>query len=439
MIQVCDKSIQKHQDSINFFNTLSPLIVTKCIKYSGQIDDIVIMPAQNKNLKYENCSVAAALSVSTDYWVVKFIYGNPNYILLGNYDLRRYKSFTFSVTNDSKSMYRDDFGKAEIILSKDRECNEAIARTIPKEGVGWFEPYTQSIELKSDYCGPVYLSFRFYHLKDAKREDGLLIGNMRFNLYNNMESEFINISSEYRLLYVGEGNAELICESRCDQLNKGSIVIFYPYENEKMIVRQHGGSEIYCVYFYGKNVIKILSHLGLTRQRVICAGDEVIFKYYFDNILNEFNEKGSFFYGLANVYFYQLLLMVARNASPGNYESSNRYIEVDRAVHIFNTLYSEPITISGIAKKLCISECWFSRIFTKQTGVSPKKYLILVRTEKAKELLKSTTKPIGEISLLVGYEDQLYFSKCFKKITGMSPTEYRNANAGIHSEPEVAD
>ena len=96
------------------------------------------MPAQNKNLKYENCSVAAALSVSTDYWVVKFIYGNPNYILLGNYDLRRYKSFTFSVTNDSKSMYRDDFGKAEIILSKDRECNEAIARTIPKEGVGWF-------------------------------------------------------------------------------------------------------------------------------------------------------------------------------------------------------------------------------------------------------------------------------------------------------------
>ena len=97
-------------------------------------------------------------------------------------------------------------------------------------------------------------------MKDAKREDGLLIGNMRFNLYNNMESEFINISSEYRLLYVGEGNAELICESRCDRLNKGSIVIFYPYENEKMIV---------SLYYYDELTLKEIGKLlGISESRV---------------------------------------------------------------------------------------------------------------------------------------------------------------------------
>jgi len=51
--------------------------------------------------------------------------------------------------------------------------------------------------------------------------------------------------------------------------------------------------------------------------------------------------------------------------------------------------------------------------------------ILNLRIEAAKDYLINTDKRTYEISELVGVEDPSYFSKMFKKITGMSPKEYR--------------
>ncbi len=87
--------------------------------------------------------------------------------------------------------------------------------------------------------------------------------------------------------------------------------------------------------------------------------------------------------------------------------------------------YYEPITVEQMAASCNLNRSYFTRIFKKATQSSPQDFLIKYRMTKASEFLKVTNYSIGKISELVGYPNQLYFSKAFKSFFGISPKEYR--------------
>jgi len=68
----------------------------------------------------------------------------------------------------------------------------------------------------------------------------------------------------------------------------------------------------------------------------------------------------------------------------------------------------------------------FRQAFKKSTGLSPNQYYLNIRLNKAKELLTSTSLNINEIAYHTGFESIFYFSKLFKKKNGVSPKDYRN-------------
>ena len=63
-------------------------------------------------------------------------------------------------------------------------------------------------------------------------------------------------------------------------------------------------------------------------------------------------------------------------------------------------------------------------IFKTYYGLTPMDYLVKTRIDESKFLLTNSSLKIKEVANEVGYEDSLYFSKVFKKITGVSPKEY---------------
>ena len=65
------------------------------------------------------------------------------------------------------------------------------------------------------------------------------------------------------------------------------------------------------------------------------------------------------------------------------------------------------------------------RIFKKKYGVTPYDYYVNIRIKKAVSLLKNTRLSIKEISYRLCFCDEHYFSNLFKKKTGKSPREYR--------------
>lgn len=91
--------------------------------------------------------------------------------------------------------------------------------------------------------------------------------------------------------------------------------------------------------------------------------------------------------------------------------------------------YFSNITIDLVAQNFNFSRNYLYTLFKECYGISPQNYLLKLRIEKAKELLRGENNlSIGDIALAVGYSDPLYFSRLFHKKTGLSPTEYMSKN-----------
>ena len=97
----------------------------------------------------------------------------------------------------------------------------------------------------------------------------------------------------------------------------------------------------------------------------------------------------------------------------------------EEAIHFMQENIEKKITLEDIAKYLGYSASHFSMIFKKQTGMSPLNYINKLKIKEACYLLKNTDMKINQICHKVGIEDCYYFSRLFSKTMGMSPKEFR--------------
>lgn len=89
--------------------------------------------------------------------------------------------------------------------------------------------------------------------------------------------------------------------------------------------------------------------------------------------------------------------------------------------------YRENLNLSELADKYHFNHSYLTKTFKKQKGISPLKLINTLRMEDAKELLQNEELSIREISEMLGFSNQHYFSRMFKETTGQTPMEYRNA------------
>ena len=87
--------------------------------------------------------------------------------------------------------------------------------------------------------------------------------------------------------------------------------------------------------------------------------------------------------------------------------------------------YSNQLNLPYIASEFHLSEPYLSRKFKAKFDINIIQYIKLVRIRHAKQLLMSSGKKISEISLLVGYDDEKYFSRVFKEMEKISANDYR--------------
>ena len=87
--------------------------------------------------------------------------------------------------------------------------------------------------------------------------------------------------------------------------------------------------------------------------------------------------------------------------------------------------FKTKISLDDIATALHASGSYLSRLYKSKTGKNLFDVILDKRIEAAKEYLVQTDMRTYEISEAVGIEDSGYFSKMFKKKTGMSPKEFR--------------
>ena len=117
------------------------------------------------------------------------------------------------------------------------------------------------------------------------------------------------------------------------------------------------------------------------------------------------------------------------NGSPGLTRTSKGLAsgQLTRASGLILAQLSQTHSLAKLAREVRLSPFHFSRAFKATTGVSPRRYLIIARVARAREMLTTTDKSVIDIAAAVGYPDPSYFARIFRKETGMTPRQYRRA------------
>jgi two-component system response regulator YesN len=107
---------------------------------------------------------------------------------------------------------------------------------------------------------------------------------------------------------------------------------------------------------------------------------------------------------------------------------SRHHAIIQRAKECINEQYQRSdISLQSVAEQVYMSPNHFSTIFSQGSGTTFIEYLTQVRIRRAKQLLVESDMRCSDITYEAGYNDPHYFSFIFKKHTGMSPREYRRS------------
>lgn len=108
--------------------------------------------------------------------------------------------------------------------------------------------------------------------------------------------------------------------------------------------------------------------------------------------------------------------------SPPALERLKQYVEFHMA---------EPVSLCHLAEFARLSPATVGRLFRRHLGTTPVTWIMRVKIERARLLLRTRRLSVAEVARAVGFTDPYYFSKCFRRVTGQSPLAYRQQQRGL--------
>ena len=216
----------------------------------------------------------------------------------------------------------------------------------------------------------------------------------------------------------------------------GHMVLYRPKEPQKYEYYGNEQTEVYWVHFTGSDVTNILYSYGLTKdKKIFYCGSDLEYKNHFRAMIQELQMCKEYFPEMLEMHLRQILIKLHRYFNSVSKADNNQIAQdIDDAMIYFSEHYNENICIECYAKEHHMSTSWFIRNFKQYTGSTPMQYILSKRIYNATALLQNEHYNITEIATIVGYDNPLYFSRIFKKIQGISPKEYRKNIMQKHPE-----
>jgi AraC family transcriptional regulator len=120
-----------------------------------------------------------------------------------------------------------------------------------------------------------------------------------------------------------------------------------------------------------------------------------------------------------------LLVKLSTDRPPVELRGGLAAWQVRKATALLEARMEEPIGLDRLAAETGLSPFHFARAFKRTTGLPPHRYQIMLRIERAKDLLANSHRSIADVAAAVGYTDQSQLARLFRKEVGMTPLAYR--------------
>ena len=237
-----------------------------------------------------------------------------------------------------------------------------------------------------------------------------------------------NSSHQHFLLYCQSGQATLTVNDKSNTIKRGDIVIISPEHDFHYQAKKQSGHQAYWVSFTGSLATDFAERLLMKMD------DGVAHVGILNNIIADLElllELGQRGYTATNVIhavhvLQQSLSFLALQLRLSAFQSNSSFDLEDVETLMRNNLHQE-LNLDTLAHYSQLSKFHFAKKFKELTDTSPIQHFINMKIQQACIRLDSSSAPIKQIGEELGYSDPYYFSRIFKKTVGMSPKQYRDS------------
>ncbi|WP_159881950.1 AraC family transcriptional regulator [Paenibacillus puerhi] len=235
----------------------------------------------------------------------------------------------------------------------------------------------------------------------------------------------------YLLHHVLSGKGTYTCAGRMYELRAGDTFLIEPDTLVQYTADLNAPWHYRWIAFEGSAAPELLRETGLnTQQPVVSTRRSRVVPSLFRQVQEAFQTRAAGASLKAAGCLHLILAELAQalpHGEPGQpAEETGGERTVQQALQYLTAQYAEPITIELMAEALGYNRAYLSTLFKAYTGVSPVSFLLSLRLDKARHLLRERPElTVEQIASSVGFQDPLHFSKQFKRHYQTSPTDYR--------------
>lgn len=245
-------------------------------------------------------------------------------------------------------------------------------------------------------------------------------------------SEKMHIDHRCEMLRVNRGNLKLYFEDRLFKASAGDILFVPAGVTHRDEFDMDEGLEIFYCAFNWQDAEQFFKLVDNERLLQISENTVNRLNTMFDLFRSDKGKGTDIDRTISAVRLLEILMTIFREFTAEddsddidkNSSLSRRQKLLSDARNYIRRNFEKQISLDDIASKLDISTYYLSHIFSEESEFSYSAYLTSVRMEKAREFLINGRYNISEVAARVGFESANYFTKVFKKYTGISPKQY---------------
>ena len=194
----------------------------------------------------------------------------------------------------------------------------------------------------------------------------------------------------------------------------------------------HDGSRISCRLFefllVGLDGVLELSDAPI----VIDSSRAGIFASLFSSLVNERSKPQISLPALKSIAF--AIIAEFSRVFRENCASQKNFGCIYEGIKYLEEDLDQEKSVEEIAQMCNVSVNYFERLFKEYSGMTPTKYRITGKVNRAKLMLETSSLSIEEISEELNFSDSAYFCRCFKGTVGMTPSQYRKAHQNFFNK-----
>lgn len=240
------------------------------------------------------------------------------------------------------------------------------------------------------------------------------------------------ILSEYHFVLITEGSGVFESKTAGTQnITAGDGFWLFPGEWHRYKPLKQTGWAEYWVGFSGEMPNLIMKNYFFKKKQPVvrkCMNMQVM--SLLKTLFRLIREEPFGFQRLVSGVCLQLIAEIY-NAQQSFGQINQRNPIISKAKYIMHNQIDGHVDFQVLAKNLGISYSKFRVDFKRQTGLAPLQYHLLLKIEKAKEMLINTELWSKQIAYNLGFESVHYFCRLFKQKTGVTPQQFRVQRLGV--------